>query len=295
MALSSSDKALLGGALLLALGSAAVFSVMIARQIASPPPPIPRVELADVPYAPVATAAAAVRTEVWAVPGAQSRGREWIYDTFTPPEIFYQARTRQFTVRPPSSLVEEEVIEPFGLELISVRPELFRLQLIGYVGAEGAWQGTFQNVDSGEAFIAASGQRVPKLGLTIKTVDVGMQAIALPESMTTQQRVASAVIIDEKTGREVVLTHRERNFTGTISALVAGPLLPAPRDVREGEEFTVSGISYRMGKIQLSPPSAEVIKTVPGRAQTERRVLVPEEAERDEGADQATAVSGVNL
>lgn len=288
MALSSSDKALLGGVLLVALGSAAVFSVMIAREIASTPPPIPRVELADAPYAPLAASAAAARTEVWAVPGAQSRGREWIYDTFTPPEIFYHTRSRQFTVRPPSSLVDEEVIEPFGLELLSARPELFRLQLIGYVGADGTWQGTFQNVDSGEAFIAASGQRVPKLGLTIKTLDVRMQSIALPESMTTEQRVASAVVIDDKSGREVVLTHRERNFTGTVSGVVAGPTLPAPRDVREGDEFTLGGVTYRIGKIQLSPPSAEVIKTAPGRSQPERRVLVPEDVERDESADAPT-------
>jgi len=294
MALSSSDKALLGGALLLALGSATVFSVLIAREMASPPPPIPRVELADVPYTPVAAAATAVRTAVWAVPGAQSRGREWIYDTFTPPEIFYQARTRQFTVRPPSSLVEEEVIEPFGLELISVRPELFRLQLIGYVGADGNWQGTFQNVDTGEAFIASSGQRVPKLGLTIKTLDVRMEPIALPESMTTPQRVATAVVVDEKNGREVVLTHRERNFTGTVTGIVAGPLLPAPRDVREGDEVKVGGVTYRIGRIQLSPPSAEVIKTVPGRAQPERRVLVPEEGEKDESADAAAISLGGN-
>lgn len=289
MALSSSDKALLGGAILLALGSATVFSILIARQIASPPPPIPRVELADAPYAPLATAAATVRTEIWAVPGAQSRGREWIYDTFTPPEIFYQARTRQFTVRPPSSLMEEEVIEPFGLELLSVRPELFRLQLIGYVGADGTWQGTFQNIDSGEAFIAASGQPVPKLGLTIKTLDVRMQSIALPESMTTQQRVATAVILDEKSGREVVLTHRERNFTGTVSGIFSGPMLPAPREVREGDQFAVGGVTYRIAKIQLSPPSAEVIKTVPGRAQPEQRVLVPEEVEKGETADAAPA------
>lgn len=289
MALSSSDKALLGGALLLALGSALTFSVLIAREIATPPPPIPRVELADVPYEPLATVVPAVRTDMWAVPISQSRGREWIYDTFTPPEIFYQVRTRQFTVRPPSSLMEEEVVEPFGLELLSVRPELFRLQLIGFVGEDGTWQGTFQNIDSGEAFLAASGQRVPKLGLTIKTVDVGMHSIALPESMTTQQRVATAVIIDEKSGREVVLTHRERNFTGTVSGIFAGPMLTAPREVREGDQIAVDGVTYRIAKIQLSPPSAEVIKTAPGRTQPEQRVLVPEEREKDETADAVPA------
>ncbi len=277
MALSSIDKALLGCSSLLALGSAAVCSLLIWKQISSPPPPIPRVELADVPYAPLATTAPGLRTETWSVPAAQTRGREWIYDTFTPPEIFYQARTRQFTVRPPSGLMDEEVIEPFGLHLLSVRPELFRLQLIGYVGVEGTWRGTFQNMESGETFLGTSGLRVPKLGLTIKTLDVRAQPIAAPESMTTQQRVATAVIVDERHSREVVLTHRERNFTGMVSGTLAGPLLSVPREVREGDVLTLGGATYRVGKIQLSPVSAEIVKERPGQAQPERRLLMLDE------------------
>src|SRR5687767_7844597 len=144
-----------------------------------------------------------VKMETWAAPVAQSRGREWIYDTFTPPEIFYNARSKQFTVKPPSSLVDEDTQEAFGLELIAVRPEPFRLQLIGYAGGEGNWRGTFQNVISGEVFLAAAGRRVPNLGLTIRALDVSLQPVRIADSMTTNQRVATAVVRDEKTGRDI--------------------------------------------------------------------------------------------
>lgn len=293
MALSSSDKSLLGAAALLALASVGGFAYLMWKHAAAVPPPLARVELADGTYTPSAPAAPALKTETWAAPGAQSRGREWIYDTFTPPEIFYNARSRQFTVRPPSSLLDDEAMEPFGLELISVRPEPFRLQLIGYVGTDGSWRGTFQNAVTGEVFLAAGGHAVPKLGLTIKTFEVKAQPIALPESMTTQQRVATAVVTDEKSGRDVVLTHRERHFTGTVFGMVTVTGQTAAREVRDGDTFKVGEATYRVEKIQLTPPSAEITKESATLTQPERRVLVAEEPEVAENADVRTPRPGL--
>src|SRR5687767_8983350 len=151
-----------------------------------------------------------VKMETWAAPVAQSRGREWIYDTFTPPEIFYNARSKQFTVKPPSSLLDEDAQESYGLDLVAVRPEPFRLQLIGYVGGEGNWRGMFQNLVSGHVFLASGGHRVPNFALTVRSLDVSPHPIRMGESMTTRQRVATAVVRDDKTGNEITLTHRER-------------------------------------------------------------------------------------
>jgi hypothetical protein len=223
-----------------------------------------------------------VKIETWAAPVAQSRGREWIYDAFTPPEIFYNARSKQFTVKPPSSLVDEDSQEAFGLELIAVRPEPFRLQLIGYAGGEGNWRGTFQNVLSGEVFLATAGRRVPNLGLTIKALDVRLQPVRIAESMTTNQRVATAVVREEKTGRDITLTHRERHFTGTVFAFVAEPGQTAAREVRSGDVFKIGDASYLVEKISTTPPSVEVVKESPALSQPDRRVLTPRETEEPE-------------
>src|SRR5215207_6246279 len=177
MAVPSSDKVYIGSALVLAIVSAAVFRTLAIRHTGAPKGPVPRVELANSPYTPTAPDAPPVKTETWSAPVAQSRGREWIYDAFTPPEIFYNSRSKQFTVKPPSSLLDEEAQEAFGLELVAVRPEPFRLQLIGYAGGEGNWQGMFENVLTGEVFLGVSGRRVPKLNVTIKNFEVSVQPI----------------------------------------------------------------------------------------------------------------------
>jgi hypothetical protein len=283
MKVTTSDKVFIGMGLLLALASAAVFGTMVWRHIGFPSGEVPTVELAAAGYEAKAPEAPAVRTETWAAPVAQSRGRDWIYDTFTPPEIFYNARSKQFTVRPPSSLVEEVVQEDFGIELVAVQPEPFRLQLIGYVGAGGSWKGTFLNGVTGEVFLAGAGRRVTGLGVTIKSLDVNLQPVRGGEGgMVTQQRVATAVVTDEKTGRDVVLTHRERHFTGMIFAFVAAPGDSASREVRTGDIFKLGEATYKIESVQMSPPSIEITKEAPSQALPDRRSLTPREAELPE-------------
>ena len=287
MAKLSQDKVFLASAFVVALASAGVFGGLAWRNTRGPHGPAARVTLADAPYTPTSGDAPAVKTDTWNQPVAQTRGRDWVYDTFTPPEIFYNPRSKHFTVKPPLSANEEVPEEAFGLELASVRPEPFRLQLIGYAGGEGDWRGTFQNVATGEVFLAAAGRRVPNLALSIKRLDVKTVEVKLPESMATQQRIATAVVHDEKNNLDVTLTHRERAFTGGLSAFVAQPGDSATREVREGETFKLGDASYRIEKIQLAPPSVEVTKESPNLSQPDRRTLTPRDS--DETAAPAEA------
>lgn len=115
-------------------------------------------------------------------------------------------------------------------------------------------------VATGEVFLGGAGRAVPKLGLTIKSLEVRTVDIKIPESMTTRQRVATAVVRDDKTGRDVTLTHRERHFTGGLSAFVAATGDEATREVRAGESFVLGEVTYRIGKIQLSPRASRFLK-----------------------------------
>jgi hypothetical protein len=285
MAATTNDKVLIGLASLVAVASAAGFGYMMVTEMGFPLGSVPVVELASVKYEPKAPDAPAVKTETWAAPVAQSRGRDWIYDTFTPPEIFYNSRSRQFTVKPPSSLADDEVQEAFGIELVAVRPEPFRLQLIGYVGGEGTWRGTFQNMVTGEVFLASAGRRIPALGVTIRSFTVRSEVIRIGESTPSRQLVASAIVLDEKAGADVVLTHRERRFTGLLTAFVALPGESATRETRKGDTFKAGEASYRVAEIQLTPPSADLVKEAPSLTQPDRRTLVPREAELPEAPD----------
>jgi len=285
MAASSSDKVLIGFALLLALASAGVFGTLAFRQSATPPGPLPRVELAHAPYTAIAPDAPPIKTETWGTPTAQTRGRDWIYDAFTPPEIFYNARSKQFTVKPPSSLLDEDQQEAFGLELIAVRPEPFRLQLIGYAGNDASAKGMFQNMLSGKLELATAGRRFPELGLTIRAFEVSQQSIRSGESMATRQRVATAVIRDEKAGRDVTLTHRDRVFTGTLFAFVAAPGETAAREVRTGDTFKLGDATYRIDRIETTPATIEVTKESATLIQPDRRTLTPREGDEPERPD----------
>jgi hypothetical protein len=284
MAATPRDKILIGVALAIAVASAGVFGWLELKQGKTPTGPVPRVELANAPYVPTAPDAPPIKTETWAAPTAQTRGRDWIYDAFTPPEIFYNAKSKQFTVKPPSSLLDEEQ-EVFGLELITVRPEPFRLQLIGYAGGPGNWKGTFQNAVSGKVDLAGAGRRFPELGLTIKGFDVSPQPILLAESMTTKQLVATAVVRDEKANRDVILTNRDRVFTGTLFALVAATGDTTAREVRQGDTFTLGEATYRIEKVSLTPARVEVTKESPTLTQPHRETLSPREAEEPERPD----------
>jgi hypothetical protein len=275
----SSPRAVLGASLAVLAASAAAFGFLGWRRIEQPRGPAAPVVLPDAPYTPAIVTPPLRATDGWVPPPAQSRGREWVYDTFTPPQIFFNARSRQFTVKPPAGFMEDEPDEAFGLELVAVKPEPFRLQLIGFVGGDGNWRGTFENLRSGEVFLAAAGRRVPSLALYIKTLEVRPQPVASRQTMTTQQRVATAVVHDEKTGRDVTLTHRERQFTDTLAAFLAVTGETATREGRVGDLFKVGPASYRIDKVTLSPPSVEVTKEAPTLAQPDRRTLTPREPE----------------
>jgi hypothetical protein len=278
---SSSHRALLFSGLGLVVVSAGVFALLDFRRV-KPPAAVVPVVLAATPYMPAISDSSPRSGETWTPPVSQSRGREWVYDTFTPPQIFFNPRSKQFTVKPPAGFVEGEPEEAFGLELVAVKPEPFRLQLIGYVGDEGNWRGTFENLVTHETFLAGAGRRVPNLALYIKALEVRAQPIASGTGMTTQQRVATAVIHDEKTGRDLTLTHRERHFTSTLTAFVAVPGENGTREVRVGDSFKLGTANYRIDKITLTPATVEVTKESSTLLQPDRRVLPLRDAETAE-------------
>jgi hypothetical protein len=140
----------------------------------------------------------------------------------------------------------------------------------------------FQNLATGEVFLGSSGHRVPKLNLTVKSLDVSGQPIRIGEGMTVRQRVATAVVRDEKIGRDVILTHRERVFTGTVFAYLAAPGETATREVRAGDMFTIGEATYRVEKVETTPPSVEIVKESSNLSQPDRRTLTPREPDAPE-------------
>ena len=97
--------------------------------------------LVNADYRPSALPAAVERKQPWVAPSAQSAGDGWIYEVFTPPVVFYDRQAASFSVTPAGAARGDD--REFALELISVRRELFRVQLSGYAGVPGSYTAIF--------------------------------------------------------------------------------------------------------------------------------------------------------
>ena len=219
-----------------------------------------------------------MRPEPWLPPLAQSRGPRWVYDLFTPPEISHDAQTGRFDVTPPGDPAREDALAaPRGIELVAVRRDPFRLQLVGYVGGEGRYLGTFENLLTTEVFLAGSGRQLPDLGLEITDFTVQHRRVPGADGTTSSQRVASAVVRDIHTGRSTRLTAGERTYTDELCAVLAndddGDEITL--EVRPGEEFSSSDRTYRIERLQLDPPAVELSQVAPASPQLVRLSLSP--------------------
>ena len=262
MAAKSQEKIIFGAALLVLLSSAAWLvlqqSKLAALRKASASAG------AEAAYAPAGIDAPKVSTSTWPTPSAQTRGADWIYDVFTPPEIYYNATTKEFSVTPPIAPDAVKVPEvPFGVDLVQVKPDVFRLQLVGYVGNVGAYMGTFENTVTGDTFLAKGGKKIASLGLTIRDFEVKRIRVPAPDSMPIYETVATAVVVDDKSGDEVTLNNKERRTKGTPIAVLKAADGGQTFEQKAGTSFTVDTVHYTVNTVTLEPASAELTKESP--------------------------------
>lgn len=274
MAAKSQDKILCGVALLLLLASAGWTLLQNSKLEA-----LRNSAANNVPqsaYVPAGIDAPKVSTKTWPVAPSQTRGAEWIYDVFTPPEIYYSEATKQFSVTPPVvPLVIPEVESPFGVSLVQVKQDAFRLQLVGYIGGEGDYRGTFEDTISGETGVGRTGKVFPKLGLTIKSFEVKRNKIITKESMPVYDTVATAVVVDTKTGEEITLTNKTRLIKGTPFAVLKVGEATETVEHKAGGTFTAGDATYTVVSVTAEPPSAEITKTSPTMKAPLTKTLTP--------------------
>ncbi len=222
----------------------------------------------------------AIETVSWGEAPTQSRGAEWRYDVFTPPVIYYNPTTGSFTVTPPVNAEPVAVARndaPYDIELMAVRQEPYRVQLVGYVGAPDNPIATFEIVDTGETVIGRPGKVFEKQEFTLRSLDLRRITTPAGEGMPVIENVAVAVIIDERTGREEVLTNRERKMMPRLQATFRLNVYPGEtRLIREGSTIEVNGQVYLVTQLSLHPPQAVVSRrSRDALGPSESRVLMP--------------------
>jgi hypothetical protein len=199
----------------------------------------------------------------WVEPTAQRRGPGWIYDVFTSPAVHYDPRSGTLTATPAPELGSADTDEvALDLELLEVRRELSRLQLVGYAGGPEDRSGIFLDLRTGETLIGHAGDRLAGCGFSVKRIVVTRAGAGIRDSAATGEPVAMATVADETTGHDVVLTGRGRCWSDAPLAVFASrKTLGFRRELRVGESVAVNGASYCVKHIDLDPPSV-VIATV---------------------------------
>lgn len=203
----------------------------------------------------------------WSAPRPMARGDQWLYDLFSPPEVFYDAQSGQFRTTAPSrapdiSVLGESADEVMpGLILHTVEREPFPLQLIGFVGEPGNFLGTFENRVTHETLLLREGSAVDSLQMKVREFRIEQVARQIPDSMTVRENQAWAVIVDERTQTETVLRQGERAYTDGKIARVSLPHGDGESfPVVEGELIDSGSDQFRIEKIRLAPPEVDVTK-----------------------------------
>jgi len=216
----------------------------------------------------------------WPEPPPQSKGKDWIYDAFTPPVLYYDPGTRQFTVTPPIlNDVKPVVAEtPFEVELVSVHQEPYRVQLVGYAGNESDYIAHLEVIDTGAVVLGRPGKVFPEAqgNFTVRAFEVRRVTTSSNESMPVVENVGFATILDGRTGREVTLTTRERLMLPRLQCVLRTRVYPAEEHpLREGMKVSVNGYDYTVMQLSLNPAQAVVSRKRPNEFVGETRTLIP--------------------
>ena len=203
-------------------------------------------------------------------PEAPKQSTGWVYDVFTPPQIFLD-NEGNFTIKPPYEDVV--VVEPFGLYLAKLERPLYRVQMDGYI--EEDYNDTsktlllFHDIESGGSVRARIGTTVDSSAFKVHSFDVSRE-FGEDGSLT---KSATAQIIDLRTDDMITLSHGEALYAEGIDIELRSredqtvQVFPT----FEGQEFSTSLGEYKVEAINLDARTITV-KKIPTGDEDEYRV-----------------------
>lgn len=224
-----------------------------------------------------ARTAGAAGSAAWPEPAVQTRGRGWVYEVFTPPAVFYDRQTRALAAVPAANVLPADPdAPPAELQLLQVRPGVFRYQLVGYAGKRDNPHGVFADTVTGETVLGRAGEHVGRDRFLLEKLRVGRAGGEEGGNPAPGGLVATATVLDETTGDEVVLTTLGRSLAGAPQGLFASLKKPDWRcELREGEAIACNGLSYRVDRLELDPPLAVVECPAEDGSRGVSRILLP--------------------
>jgi len=228
---------------------------------------------AAAPYRPAGLMSGSERADSWNEPLVQTWDSRAIFEVFTPPIIFYNPRNGHFTLEPPLSRTDADL--GFGLELVKVQRELYRLQYEGYAGDEDDYLALLRNEATGAGIRGRVGDRIEEEGFSIVSFDVNRSMVEQKGGTPVMEETVTLVIFDERADADIALGTEPR-YNPRAEAVFR---LPGAHDeeisLPAGESLEIDGDTFTVLEIDGQHEGVLVEKTSSRTGRVERERLMP--------------------
>ena len=197
----------------------------------------------------------------WERPVSQPWDRNAVFEVFTPPIIYFDPESGRFTLRPPVDIRAGTF--GFGLEVVSVRRNLYRLQYEGFAGRAGDYFVLLRNEETGLGVRVRSGERLPELDCVVELVEVDRRFVDREGGTPVMEEAVKVVLFDERIDQQIELSAEPR-FDPGGSAVVRIVVDDAPGSevtLKEGETTEWKDWRFRIVEIDYDAGSVTVEKS----------------------------------
>jgi hypothetical protein len=251
------DKLLLVGAVVI-LASSCVWAAIGQREIRRLRHVPVAISRAGPTYQPSQLSRPDIAIRAWTSPGEAFSSPGGIGGLFTPPGVYHDTSASP------------------DCRLLAVKPEPFRLQLVGYVGVPGDYRAAFVRPGHPGTLLAREGHCFADLGLTLTKFTVHTVSRSPGLAASAVHAISSeAVLSDHQTGDEVVLEGGILRCTATPLAVMQSADDNQARELREGDDYQAGDANYRVERIQLAPPLVIIARQGLDSSLQERQTLHP--------------------
>ena len=214
-----------------------------------------------------------VATVDWLSPSIQEPSG-FKYDVFTPFKIYIDPETGEFTQDRPAG-PDEGPKYVWDAVLLSITREPYRIQLEGFIDeGEGSLLFLFHDVELRKTVRARTAKQ--SVGAAASEFKLLAADVRLVEGVDgSRTRVATANILDLRSGEEKTLVHRELLFEDEVTILVASDQDSSfQAELKEvGDSFTTIHGTYTLQEINLEESAITVEKAATPDFEPQTRTL----------------------
>lgn len=223
-------------------------------------------------YAPIAAPTFSELDSAWPDPVAQDDKGLELYDVFTPPKIFW--KPPQFVFEP---WLPASIPVPFGLELLAVDRELYRIQVEAYFastsGQDKDAKIQFYDYKTKSSFRGSVGDKFPEHAVEILDFSVTREV----NDDGTILRVPHVAIKDLDSGKDITLTTDERLYIPDQFELRMSTVSPYRQEnfswQKTGDTHTAGDATFELLDFDFDNQTASVEKQSPDLESPETETL----------------------